>query len=150
MAEVCKGLYLCFRILNLDMSDTGHIVQECNKKTVKHNTPQKKRRVRMSGQKLKEDIGQPGSLGGNTPIRLPHRRLKPQFQHANVQYRTYHIPNEETDSTGFPINNCSNCKQAIGSLNRFFCAKMRESVDRIVDCPHFELEPLSYRLFIRT
>lgn len=130
------------------MSDTGHIVQECNKKTVKHDA--QKGRVHTCGHKLKEDIGQPGSRGGNTSIRLPHRRSKPQVQHANVQYRTYHIPNEETDPTVCPVNNCDNCKQAICSFNRFFCAKMRELVDRIVDCPHFELEPLSYRLFIRT
>ena len=104
----------------------------------------------MSRKKLKEAVRQLGSPGADTRIHLTNRRSKPQLQHVNVQYRTYHIPNEETDPLVCPVNTCANCKQAICSFNSFFCTKTRGPVDRTVDCPHFELEPPSYRLFIRT
>lgn len=104
----------------------------------------------MTRQKLKEAISQPKSLEDNTRIRLPHQHAKPPPQNADIQYRTYHIPNEETGLTVCPVSTCANCKQAICSCSRVFCAKMREPIDENVDCPYFELEPLSYRLFVRT
>lgn len=45
-------------------------------------------------------------------------------------------------------NICVGCKHAIGS-SRVYCGKLKEYVDGIAYCPHFELEPLEYKLYKR-
>jgi hypothetical protein len=45
--------------------------------------------------------------------------------------------------------NCNGCKQAILLSNGIFCGRLREQVSNIPNCPHFNLEPLEYRLYRR-
>jgi len=104
----------------------------------------------MPGEKLKESIGQLRPLKGKASIRLPRQHSKPYSPNLNAQYRTHPTPHEGTDQTGWIVNSCANCKQAVCSSGRVFCAKLREDVGNIVECHYFELEPLEYRLFIRT
>lgn len=45
--------------------------------------------------------------------------------------------------------NCFGCKHALPS-SRVYCGKLRQYVDDVVYCPHFEPEPLEYKLYRRT
>ena len=59
---------------------------------------------------------------------------------------------EETYEQGVVVklSDCNACKQAICLSNGVFCGKLREHVNSAVSCPHFDLEPLEYRLYRRS
>ena len=59
---------------------------------------------------------------------------------------------EETYEQGIAVklSDCSLCKQAICLSNGVYCCKLRENVDSAACCPHFDLEPLEYRLYRRS
>jgi len=48
------------------------------------------------------------------------------------------------------VCDCSVCKQAICLSSGVYCGKLREQVDNVASCPHFDFEPLEYRLYKRS
>jgi len=59
---------------------------------------------------------------------------------------------EETYRQGVAVkvSDCNLCKQAICLSNGIYCGKLRENVDSVAFCPHFDLEHLEYRLYRRS
>ena len=59
---------------------------------------------------------------------------------------------EETYEQGVAVkvSDCNACKQAICLSNGVYCGKLREPVDVVACCPHFDFEPLEYRLYRRS
>jgi len=46
-------------------------------------------------------------------------------------------------------SSCSGCKQAILLTDGVYCGRLREQVSNTSNCPHFDLEPLEYKLYRR-
>ncbi len=59
---------------------------------------------------------------------------------------------EETYEHGVvvKISDCDVCKHAICLSNGIYCGKLKDHVDSVVSCPHFDSEPLEYRLYRRS
>jgi len=72
-------------------------------------------------------------------IFIPHKQIK-----NHTRYIKRAIKKLETI-----CSNCNNCKQAILLPDSVYCGKLRELVANISNCPHFDLEPLEYRLYKR-
>jgi len=48
------------------------------------------------------------------------------------------------------ISDCDVCKHAICSSDGIYCGKLREHTNGVVSCPHFDTEPLEYKLYRRS
>jgi len=70
------------------------------------------------------------------------------ISHKQIKNRTKCIK-KAVESLKNMCRICDDCKQAILLPNGVYCGKLREQVSNIPNCPHFDLEPLEYRLYRR-
>lgn len=68
--------------------------------------------------------------------------------HKQIRNRTKCIKKVVENLEGI-CGRCNDCKQAILLPKGIYCGKLREQVSNILNCPHFDLAPLEYKLYRR-
>lgn len=68
--------------------------------------------------------------------------------HKHIKNRTKCIK-KAVNNLADICSNCNGCKQSILLPKGVYCGKLREQVTNVPDCPHFDLEPLEYKIYRR-